>query len=51
MTQEEKELLLKLLEKANEDNSLQLKDRDGNYYYPSWMFIDNGKIFIELTAS
>ncbi len=41
MTQEDKELLLSLLKKANEDSLLHLYDNNENIYEVTWMFLDN----------
>lgn len=41
MTQEEKDLLLSLLEKANQDSLLHIYDDKENIYDIDWLFIDN----------
>lgn len=41
MTQEEKNLLLSLLEKANQDSLLHIYDDKENIYNIDWLFIDN----------
>jgi len=41
MTQEDKELLLHLLKKANEDGLLNVYDQEENHYEVDWMFIDS----------
>ena len=48
MTQEQKELLLKLLKQAHEDELLNFYDDEENSYYADWMFIDNGQIYIKI---
>ena len=40
MTQEEKDLLLSLLEKANQDSLLHIYDDKENIYDIDWLFID-----------
>lgn len=40
MTQEEKELLLELLKKADENSLLNIYDNQGNYYEVDWLFLD-----------
>lgn len=41
MTQEEKELLLSLLLKADEESSLHIYDSEDNIYSIDWLFIDS----------
>lgn len=41
MKQEEKELLLSLLLKADEESSLHIYDSEDNIYSIDWLFIDN----------
>ena len=41
MTQEEKDLLLSLLEKANQDSLLHIYDDKENIYNIDWLFIDD----------
>ena len=41
MKQEDKELLLSLLLKANKENSLHIYDNEENVYSIDWLFIDN----------
>lgn len=50
MTQEEKELLLSLLEKANEDSLLNIYDNNENEYEVTWLFIDK-EICIKIKCS
>lgn len=40
MTSEEKDLLLSLLEKANQDSLLHIYDDKENIYDIDWLFID-----------
>jgi hypothetical protein len=40
MTQEEKELLLSLLKKADEDGLLHIYDKEENYHEVKWIFFD-----------
>ena len=40
MTQEEKDLLLSLLKKANQDSLLHIYDDKENIYDIDWLFID-----------
>lgn len=40
MTQEEKDLLVSLLEKANQDSLLHIKDDNENIYDIDWVYID-----------
>ena len=40
MTQEDKELLLELLKKADENNLLNIYDSQENYYEVDWLFLD-----------
>lgn len=47
MTQEEKDLLLSLLEKANQDSLLRIYDDKENIYDIDWLFID-GQICIKI---
>ena len=41
MTQEQKELLLSLLSKADGENLLHVFDNEGNVYSVDWLFLDN----------
>ena len=41
MTQEDKELLIYLLNKANDDNKLRIYDDKENIYGVNWIFLDN----------
>lgn len=41
MTQNEKELLLSLLLKADKESSLHIYDNEDNVYSIDWLFIDN----------
>ena len=41
MTQEEKDLLLSLLLRANEESSLHIYDNEDNVYSIDWLFIDS----------
>ena len=41
MTQEEKELLLSLLKKADENGLLHVYDNNENTYEVTWIFLDN----------
>ena len=47
MTQEEKELLLKLLLKLDEDGLLNIYD-DENHYELNWAYIDRGELYIKI---
>ena len=40
MTQEEKDKLLELLKKANEESLLSIYDAEENYYEVNWIFMD-----------
>ncbi len=40
MTQEEKDLLVSLLEKANQDSLLHIYDNNENIYDIDWIYID-----------
>ncbi len=40
MTQEEKELLIYLLNKADENNILHIYDNEENTYKVDWIFLD-----------
>lgn len=40
MTQEEKELLLELLKKADENGLLNVYDSQENHYEVDWIFLD-----------
>lgn len=40
MTQEDKELLLELLKRANEEGLLNIYDNQENYYGVDWLFLD-----------
>lgn len=40
MTQEEKELLLELLKRVDEEGLLNIYDSQGNYYEVDWLFLD-----------
>lgn len=40
MTQEEKELLVSLLNKANENSALHIYDSEENTYEVNWTYID-----------
>lgn len=48
MTKEEKDLLLSLLEKANDNDMLFIYDGDENEYAIEWAYIDYGKICIRI---
>ena len=41
MTQLDKELLLHLLKKADEDGLLNIYDQEENHYAVDWMFLDS----------
>jgi hypothetical protein len=41
MTSEEKELLLALLQKANEDSLLRVYDFDENLYHVDWIYLED----------
>lgn len=41
MTQEEKNLLLSLLQKANKDNLIRVYDYDKNIYDVDWIYLDD----------
>ena len=41
MTQEEKDLLLNLLSKLNEDGLLNIYDDEDSHYEIDWMFFDS----------
>ena len=47
MTQEEKELLLSLLKKADEDALLHVYDYNGNIYEVTWIYL-NSEICIQI---
>lgn len=48
MTQKEKELLLFLLKKANEEGCISIYDNDENFYSVSWIFSDGNDIIIKI---
>ena len=48
MIQEEKDLLLSLLKKADKENLLHIYDYDDTYYYVDWIFSDNNTINIKI---
>lgn len=50
MTQEEKELLLSLLKKANEDSLLNIYDNNEDTYEVTWLNIDR-EICIKIKCS
>ena len=41
MTQEDKELLISLLNKADENSVLHIYDNEENIYEVDWIFLDN----------
>ena len=41
MTQEDKELLISLLNKADENSALHIYDNEENIYEVDWIFLDN----------
>ncbi len=48
MDEKEKELLLRLLEKANEEGLLNVYDSEENYHSVEWMFLDRGNIYFQI---
>ena len=50
MTQEDKELLISLLNKAVVDISLHVYDNKENVYEVDWIFIDNNDICIKIKS-
>ena len=48
MTQEDKDLLLKLLLKLDEDGLLNIYDNDENYYELKWAYIDREELYIKI---
>ena len=47
MTQAEKELLLSLLQKANEDSLIRVYDYDDNHYDLDWIYLED-EIYIKI---
>lgn len=47
MKQEEKELLLSLLQKANEDSLISVYDYDENIYHVDWIYLED-EIYIKI---
>lgn len=47
MTQEEKELLLLLLQKANKDSLIRVYDYDENLYDVDWIYLED-EIYIKI---
>ena len=48
MTQEEKELLLNLLLKLNEDGLLNVYDDEENYHEVNWIFFDREELYMKI---
>lgn len=48
MNEREKELLLHLLEKANEDGLLNVYDCEEKYHSVERMFLDKGEIYFKI---
>lgn len=48
MTQEDKDLLLKLLLKLDEDGLLNIYDNDENHYELEWAYIDREELYIKI---
>ena len=48
MSIEEKDLLLSLLKKANEDGDISVYDENENYYEASWIFADGDGIILKI---
>lgn len=48
MTQEEKDLLLSLILKANEDGLLHIYDEEENYHETEWIFLDREELYIKI---
>lgn len=48
MTQEEKELLLSLLKKADEDGLLYVYDNNENIYEVTWVYLGDNEICIKI---
>ena len=48
MDEKEKELLLHLLEKANEEGLLNVYDSEEKYHSVEWMFLDRGEIHFQI---
>lgn len=48
MNEKEKELLLHLLEKANEEGLLNVYDCEEKYHIVEWMFLDRGELYFKI---
>lgn len=48
MNEKEKELLLHLLEKANEEGLLNVYDCEEKYHSVEWMFLDGGELYFKI---
>ncbi len=48
MTEKEKELLLHLLEKANEEGLLNVYDCEEKYHEVEWMSLDRGELYFQI---
>ncbi len=48
MTQEDKDLLLSLILKADENGLLQIYDEEENYHEAEWIFFDGDKLCIKI---
>ena len=48
MTKEDKELLLNLLLKLDEDGLLNIYDNDENYHHVEWIYLNGGEIHIKI---
>ena len=48
MDEKEKELLLHLLKKANEEGLLNVYDCEEKYHSVEWVFIDSGEIYFQI---
>jgi len=48
MTQEEIDLLLSLLRKANEEGCIRIYDENENFYEPSWAFAYNDRVMLKI---
>jgi RNA binding exosome subunit len=50
MKQEDKELLVSLLNKADDDSKLHIYDDKENIYEVDWIFLDNNDICIKIKS-
>lgn len=48
MDEKEKELLLHLLKKANEEGLLNVYDCEENYHKVEWIFLDKSELYVKI---